>query len=86
MTNLVGLAIVLFGVWNIFGFIALLVIPYSRDAEIIEIFSPKHIYKNIKINWFGCLILTLFFNLLCPVFTVGWWFYWLCTVGRRTDE
>ena len=81
---IIGLSIAV--AWNIIGFIVLLLIPYSRDAKkLIEIFNPKYIYKNIDVNWFGCFILTLFFNLLCPVFALGYWFYWLCTVGRRDD-
>ena len=86
MSNLVGLAIAICCVWNLFGFIALLLIPYSRDAEDFkEMFSPKSIYKNAEVNWFGCIVLTIFFNLLCPVLSGGYWFYWLCTVGRNKE-
>lgn len=82
MSNLIGLAICC--VWNTIGIIVLFFIPYSRDAtNLKELFNPKSIYENIEVNWFGCILLTIFFNLLCPVISGGYWFYWLCTVGRN---
>lgn len=86
MSNLVGLAIGICCVWNLFGFVALTLIPYSRDAtDFKEMFSPKGIYENAEVNWFGCIVLMIFFNLLCPVLSGGYWFYWLCTVGRNKE-
>lgn len=71
--------------WNYFGFVLLLLIPYTRHAPDLDyIFNPIYIYKRIKtINWFGCLILTTLFNILCPILSIGFWFYKLCTCGRR---
>lgn len=86
MSNLVGLAIGICCAWNLFGFVALTLIPYSRDAaDFKEMFSPKGIYENAEVNWFGCIVLMIFFNLLCPVLSGGYWFYWLCTVGRNKE-
>ena len=45
--------------------------------------NPITIYKNHKVNVFGCIVLTLFCNItLCPA-AICYWFYKLCTVGRR---
>lgn len=72
--------------WNFLGFVAITIIPYSRDAnEICEIFNPSEIYKLLSVNKFGCAMVTIFFNLLCPIFAIGYWFYWLCTVGRNKE-
>ena len=68
MTEVLTIGLSIAAAWNIIGFIVLLLIPYSRDAsDFKEMFSPKSIYENAEVNWFGCIVLTIFFNLLCPV-------------------
>ena len=70
-------------IWSIIGFVAYFIIPYTANTHNLEeIFNPKKLYnsKNINVNWFGCLVLTTVFNLMCPIFSVGFWFYKLCTV------
>lgn len=75
--------ILILTLWSALGFIILLLIPYTRHAsEICEVLNPKDIYENADVNWFGCVVLTIFYNVLCPIMTIGYWFYWLCTVGR----
>lgn len=74
-------------IWNVLGFISLFLIPYLRDsASLGEMFNPVDIYNNLKVNWFGCIILTILFNILCPIMSIGYWTVlfvtWLCTVGR----
>ena len=86
MTEVLTIGLSIAAAWNIIGFIVLLLIPYSRDAsDFKEMFSPKSIYENAEVNWFGCIVLTIFFNLLCPVLSGIYWFYWLCTVGRNKE-
>lgn len=83
MTDIVGISLAIAIAWSVLGFILLLLIPYSNNSETLrEIFNPKGIYENINVNRFGCTVLTIFFNLLCPILAGGYWFYWLCTVGR----
>ena len=48
-----------------------------------EWFSPIWIYKHYKVNYFGTIFLTIVFNVLCPILTIGYWFYKLCTIGRK---
>lgn len=70
--------------WNMLGLIVLSWIPYTRNTDSLHnIFNPKGIYNNINVNWFGCLLLTVLFNLLCPVMTICYWFVQLCTFGRK---
>lgn len=49
----------------------------------LEFFNPCFIYKHAHVNWFGAIMLTIFYNVLLPVCSVCYWFYVLCTVGRK---
>lgn len=83
MTLIETLILVFIG-WNVFGFIGFYCIPYIRDVPLFAyIFTPKGIYDHINVNWFGAIVLTLVFNLICPVLSISWWFCWLCTIGRK---
>ena len=55
-----------------------------------ELFNPIIIYKEHKVNYFGCFVLAIFYHAIFSPFAVGYWVYmlgklfvWLCTVGRR---
>lgn len=48
--------------------------------------NPFVIYKNIKMNWFGTILLAIIFNIMFPLIAVLYWFYKLVTVGRKDDE
>jgi hypothetical protein len=48
-----------------------------------EFVNPVHIYKYNKVNWFGAIIVALIYNAFCPIGSVCYWFYKLCTVGRK---
>lgn len=54
---------------------------YRGAAE--ECLNPVIIYKNCKVNIFGCIMLTIGGHLLCPWITPFYWFHKLCTVGRK---
>lgn len=45
--------------------------------------NPKVIYKNMKVNWFGAIILTVIFNICLPAISIPYWIYKLFTVGRK---
>lgn len=45
--------------------------------------NPVFIYRNIKVNWFGAAFLALIANIALPIIAIVYWFYKLCTVGRR---
>lgn len=45
--------------------------------------NPKWIYEHIKVNWFGAVFLALIANAIVLPCAVCYWFYKLCTVGRR---
>lgn len=65
-------------VWNFLGFI----IGFFL-ADWYEV-NPKRIWiRYCNINIFGCIVLTIILNLLCPIVSIFYWFRKLCTVGRR---
>lgn len=71
-------------IWSFLGLCLLCIIPYTKHAdELRDVFNPAGIYENTKVNIFGCIILTILFNILCPAMTIYYWFRWLCTVGRK---
>lgn len=45
--------------------------------------NPIVIYEHIKINWFGTILLTILTNVVCAPLAILYWFYKLCTVGRK---
>ena len=48
-----------------------------------ELFNPITIYKNHEVNYFGAFLITLFSNGFLFGFAIFYWFYKLCTVGRK---
>ena len=45
--------------------------------------NPKWIYNHTKTNWFGTLLLTVLVNVAFGPAALCYWFYKLCTVGRK---
>lgn len=80
------LAIVLC-VWQVLGVFVLVMLSLRVDfignCDNSDFFMPTYIYKHCRVNYFGTLMLCLFVNALCPVWSFGFWFYKLCTVGRK---
>lgn len=65
-------------IWSLVGAMLLAMVD-QQEANFI---NPMWIYQNVNVNMFGTLILTVLFNLICPIYSIGYWFYKLCTVGR----
>ena len=64
--------------WNFIGFMMALCLGNWYEI------NPKEIWRQYdNINIFGCIVLTIVLNLVCPIVSVCYWFYKLCTVGRR---
>ena len=45
--------------------------------------NPKWIYDHTKTNWFGTTLLTILANMAFGPTALCYWFYKLCTVGRK---
>lgn len=73
--------------WHIIGFISLVILAFNVDfigkCPNCDFFMPTYIYKHCRVNYFGTLMMFLFLNILCPVCSFSFWFYKLCTVGRK---
>ena len=73
--------------WSILGFATLLFSTmdgnYILDAEGIEFVNPVYIYRKCRVNAFGAILVAFLFSLICPIGTICYWIYKLCTVGRK---
>ena len=72
-------------IWNFVGGM-FSVLPYDGYSLFgsFEYLNPLFLYDyHSNLNWFGTICLILFYNLICPLITIAYWFYKLCTVGRR---
>lgn len=59
--------------------------PYGavNQADGIEFVNPAFVYKHNRVNWFGAFVVAFFYSLICPIATIGYWFYKLCVIGRK---
>lgn len=49
--------------------------------------NPLYIYETVRVNWFGCIVLTILAHLAAgPIISIIYWFYKLCTVGRKDKD
>ena len=44
---------------------------------------PKTIYDTCKVNWFGAIFLYIIYFITTPLWAIGTFIYWCCTVGRK---
>lgn len=59
---------------------------YSLDygvESLEDIFDPIIKYENGDFNLFGVIVLTVILNTIFMPMAIVFWFYKLCTVGRR---
>lgn len=77
-------------VWNVIGAFILIPITLKDDCRgftytyiEIDALNPIYIYQHTSCNIFGTILLTILVNLLCPIVTICYWVYKLCTVGRK---
>lgn len=70
--------------WNVLGILPCAVWGCDRYTDGWELCNPYWAYQyHKKVNWFGAIMLSLFYTALCPIGALCYWFYKLCTVGRR---
>ena len=76
----------LLGLWlsiNILAyFITIITLSEGTNFSFV---NPFVIYKNIKVNWAGCIILTIIFNVVFLAVSIPYWIYKLFTIGRKED-
>ena len=63
---------------------ALIITTGTKDG--FNFFNPIRNYKTwTRMNWFGVILGTTGLHLLLPVYAVCYWFYKLCTFGRKQE-
>ena len=76
--------IIIFFLWNVAGLFVCASWLCNKYADGWELCNPYYSYKyHSSANWFGAIMLSLLYTVFCPIGAVCYWFYKLCTVGRR---
>lgn len=65
--------------WSFLGILWLSIFNPPFKAKGFEFVNPIYIYKNSSVNIFGAFVLMIFMSLICPIGTIIYWFYKLCT-------
>lgn len=76
-------AIFCFMVWSLGGAIFLGIGGVLSKFDDFSFMNPIKIYKTYKVNYFGAALICIIYNLLCPIASIGYWFYKICTFGRK---
>lgn len=66
--------------WSMMSF-GILACAEKNDWNVM---NPCYVHKNSKLNWLGAIMISLFYTVLCPVGAIGYWFYKLFTIGKKT--
>ena len=66
-----------------FSILSTCFIGASICSDGLEFVNPIWLHKRFKVNWFGAIFIAILFNILCTIFSCCYWFYKLCTVGRK---
>lgn len=70
-------------VWSLGGAIILSLLGVVDKFDDFSYVNPIKIYKTYKVNYFGATLICIIYNLLCPVGSIGYWIYKICTVSRK---
>ena len=74
----------LLALWQLIGCVICVAWAQTMDANDWELCNPYWSYKyHYSVNWFGAVIISLIYTILCPFGALIYWLYKLCTVGRR---
>jgi hypothetical protein len=75
-------------VWTVFTtFIWFITLCESAFEWGFQWINPRYIYQTVQVNWFGCIVLTILAHLAAgPIISIIYWFYKLCTVGRKNKD
>ena len=75
--------IVVFIVWHMLGLAVCIPWGYYECTDVWALCNPYYSYRYYSVNWFGAIMLSLLYTAFCPVGALCYWFYKLCTVGRK---
>jgi hypothetical protein len=63
--------------------VVMIVFTWAWTCDGLNFLQPNIIYHNTKLNYFGTGVVFLALNLFFLPMALCYWFYKLCTVGRR---
>lgn len=75
-------------VWNAVGFVIIIdqILEGRNHCDGKCILRPDVVYEALSVNYFGCAVITIIINLLCPVVSISYWLIkfigFIFTVGR----
>ena len=70
-------------IWNGCGGIILILLDVLNKFNDFSFMNAIKIYRTYRVNYFGAALICIIYNLLCPIASIGYWFYKLCTFGRK---
>ena len=74
-------------VWTIITTFFCVIFLCESYLEGFQWINPLYIYQTVQVNWFGCIVLTILAHLAAgPIVSIIYWFYKLCTVGRKNKD
>lgn len=83
MTVIVLKTIFYLMVWSVGGALILCICGVLTKFNDLSYVNPIKIYKTYRVNYFGAALICIIYNLLCPIGSIGYWFYKICTIGRK---
>ena len=83
MNNTILKAIFYLMTWSVGGAIFLGIGGIFSKFDDFSFMNPIKIYKTYRVNYLGAALICIIYNLLCPVGSIGYWLYKICTVGRK---
>lgn len=83
MTVIVLKTIFYLMVWSVGGTLILCICGVLTKFNDLSYVNPIKIYKTYRVNYFGAALICIIYNLLCPIGSIGYWLYKICTFGRK---
>ena len=69
--------------WSLCSTLFLVIVGVLDKFDDYSFLNPIKIYKTYHVNYFGAALICIVYNFLCPIGSIGYWFYKLCTFGRK---
>lgn len=70
-------------IWSIGGTVFLGISGVFDKFDDFSFMNPIKIYRAYHVNYFGAALVCIIYNLLCPIGSIGYWIYKICTVDRK---
>ena len=82
---LVPLVIFALFAWSVIGSlgVGMIIVSIFLEGNMWDIMNPYRVRQNANVNWFGATVISLLCTILSPFWALCYWFYFLCTVGRK---